>query len=1297
MKRFLFITVITLTALTVLIYCTALFCVKSNYVHQTVLARVNTLIPGTITIGNIRITLLSMKLEINDLAVADSSGRKLAGFKRLFVDISPRALIQRKLIIQDALILNPWVILDTEKNGQLSLLNALISPDTIPADTAKKPKGKSKPFQVELRKFTIAGGSTLYSAMEECTRAQIYGLSLSADGETGTMSANLKISSDSIELEKSGELICLRDFSLMAEVHNMNIDTMNLRLRTAGSYLSLSGKASSLTENSFVNVALDGELALSEIKTFIPVKESFSGKIHILMNASGNVSNPAMQLNLVCDGGEISGYQISNLMLDLSLADRVLAIKPLQAKTPDGCIDITGNVDMKRVFPDGFLKGPHSMQMLEYNLAVMAQDVDLKGLPGGLSGMASVSLTAKGQGVDVNSMLAQCDLSAQVSKLQLDTLNTCTDVALACTASVADGTVKLTRLAGKTGRTEFDASGLYSLSKEKMDAAIRLIVPDIAELTDFTGTDSVNGSASVTVNAFGTLKNPQAQVMLKADSIKTKQVRAGNVKFSCELDKSGVVHVNELSLINNRSEMKIKGSAKVLSNGKVLKPESIVFSSSISAEKLFIEDFIDSISGSVKLGADISGTADDPQGQLKLAVSDLTAAGQKIEKIGLDADISDKRINIKPLRIALAPEEELLLKGWASMKDSFNLALLSKGINLQSVNAIHSADSTLSGVFLLDIAASGTYSDPQASGDIGIKNITMGKLAFDDVGLKLDIHDHNVRLTGKALGDIKAAYNIDTKAFDVDFIINKMLLKPYLALSGLNLDGNVTAAVKATGNADSLAGIKASLDIADLTIGYNGTEILKTANLNAKLENSRYSVPDLQIRLADNGYIKGHAEGLLDGPHDVSIDGNVPLAVARHLSLDLPDIIEGSIGVNAYFRGMVKDPDLKALIELKNIGMSIPSLSEPLHSLNGKIIADKKAVRIESLSGKIDNGTIYADGEMKLDKLKPGDLKADIKLNNLPVNLPDMLDITMDGEMHVSGNPDAVNVSGDIAMLEGLYYQDVVINPFSAMGQRKRKVQAPVAENTTPYLKNMRFDVGIQARTPFRVDNNMAQLSIFPDLQLMGTLQAPALEGRADVKEGTITYQKKVFTVEKGVIDFVNPYAIEPQIEISGKIPVREWIIQIEISGTPGDLVFRLSSEGSGLEDQDLLSLLVLGKTTAELQNDIQSRGEGINSQQMLASLVASTFGDDIKKATGLDILEIETGDDSNAESDRIAVTMGKQLTKRFGTKYTVESKDGVVVQRATAEYRILQNLNIAGFQDTKGIFGTELKLIWEK
>ncbi|MFH1992320.1 MAG: hypothetical protein ABIK98_07920, partial [Pseudomonadota bacterium] len=96
----------------------------------------------------------------------------------------------------------------------------------------------------------------------------------------------------------------------------------------------------------------------------------------------------------------------------------------------------------------------------------------------------------------------------------------------------------------------------------------------------------------------------------------------------------------------------------------------------------------------------------------------------------------------------------------------------------------------------------------------------------------------------------------------------------------------------------------------------------------------------------------------------------------------------------------------------------------------------------------------------------------------------------------------------------------------------------------------------------------------------------------------------------------------------------------------------------------------------------------------LLAEMIDMTWGEDIKKASGLDILEIETHrSGGKIDPNRTKVTLGKELSRRMTIKYALESKNGEMVQRAVSEYKLLENILVNGFQDNKGIFGGEVKL----
>jgi len=208
-------------------------------------------------------------------------------------------------------------------------------------------------------------------------------------------------------------------------------------------------------------------------------------------------------------------------------------------------------------------------------------------------------------------------------------------------------------------------------------------------------------------------------------------------------------------------------------------------------------------------------------------------------------------------------------------------------------------------------------------------------------------------------------------------------------------------------------------------------------------------------------------------------------------------------------------------------------------------------------------------------------------------------------------------------------------------------------------------------RQSFVVDNNIADMDINPDMVLKGTFENPILTGSARVSYGTITYQNKVFEVQKGAVDFVSPYKTKAEIDIKGRVDIREWQITISLYGPPDRLTVELSSDPAE-EDADILSLLVFNKTTYELNEG--GSGAEQSPTVLLSRLLAASFGEDIKKSTGIDLLEVEAESaQDNDSTDRIKVTVGKNLSERMTVKYSVESKDGGYVHRAATEYKLME------------------------
>jgi translocation and assembly module TamB len=86
-----------------------------------------------------------------------------------------------------------------------------------------------------------------------------------------------------------------------------------------------------------------------------------------------------------------------------------------------------------------------------------------------------------------------------------------------------------------------------------------------------------------------------------------------------------------------------------------------------------------------------------------------------------------------------------------------------------------------------------------------------------------------------------------------------------------------------------------------------------------------------------------------------------------------------------------------------------------------------------------------------------------------------------------------------------------------------------------------------------------------------------------------------------------------------------------------------------------------------------------------------------VKKASGLDILQVDsTGESRYGNDDPLKVTFGKIISPRITVKYSVETKGGVTFQRSIAEYMFIENILLSGFQDSRGVFGGEVKFRYE-
>jgi len=667
----------------------------------------------------------------------------------------------------------------------------------------------------------------------------------------------------------------------------------------------------------------------------------------------------------------------------------------------------------------------------------------------------------------------------------------------------------------------------------------------------------------------------------------------------------------------------------------------------------------------------------------------------ELEQIKLSATFLRGRI--EPLSFQAGTALSMLnLSG--NICDLFNEPLLDLtfdlAVSLPEVIKSLKIEQPLTGEIAARLSAQGSINNPQLNLSLDYRGGSLFGNRIDEIDLDLNLKDRLININNLRVnvgsGDLNLQGEVDLRTAFIDgflspirnpeevsykISLNQKEIKLENLLAGTSsFSGTVSADISVCGKGISPQTLSATMAM-ELSAEKLAADPSSTAiDAHLKAEGSiKQGVAKLEQLNCRAGDIKFWADG------QFNISSN---EIAAKLGFDAPDI--------AGIRGILPQPDILAENGRDKIGFAVADFIQKLHDISGRLEITPQLITIDSIKGRFDTGSFDMTGKIGLKQYKPVKVSMAVNAHSLPLEIPDTMDLLINSNLQIEGTEEKSIIKGDILILEGTYFKDVNLSLFDRIKRKKRKEALPPQEIRQPFLKNMELDIYIKRRNPFLIENNLAQLDINPDLRVSGKLNNPIITGRAKIESGTITYRKKTFIVKKGTIDFLNPYKIEPAINIESEVQVRTWTIYLNISGTQDNLELKFTSNPYE-EDGDILSLLLFGKTTRELIKE--EGGTSQSTAQMLAEMISATFGDDVKDATGLDILDVETqGDAGEQSNDRIKVTLGKELSRRMLIKYALESKNGEIGQRAIAEYKLLESILLSGFQDSRGIFGGELR-----
>ena len=338
--------------------------------------------------------------------------------------------------------------------------------------------------------------------------------------------------------------------------------------------------------------------------------------------------------------------------------------------------------------------------------------------------------------------------------------------------------------------------------------------------------------------------------------------------------------------------------------------------------------------------------------------------------------------------------------------------------------------------------------------------------------------------------------------------------------------------------------------------------------------------------------------------------------------------------------------------------------------LTARAVLTGTTAHITSVAGTINGGPLTGDGTIELgaDGRLAVLLSTDIRGMALefPPGLRSEINALLSLALEQLPGQDVPSgrLTGTATIVRGGYREPLAVVTGLLASFRTSTLAA--ATEPSPFLDALALDVRLLTDEDISVDNNYGRFQLGGDLRVIGTGSAPALSGRADLREGgQLFVGRNDYTITAGTIDFTNPTTIEPELTVRATTRVAAEEIEVTITGTPETIAVDLDSPSNpDLGQAEIASLLLTGRRF----EDLDPGDAAFVGTQVLGNFSAEVLGF-ASRAVGLDTLRlggVESGTfrrDPTAAATEIdpttRLTFGKSIGSNMDVTFSQSLRDG--------------------------------------
>lgn len=869
--------------------------------------------------------------------------------------------------------------------------------------------------------------------------------------------------------------------------------------------------------------------------------------------------------------------------------------------------------------------------------------------------------------------------------------------------SASGQTVTFNRSAIRTGQTTIDLNGTLSRTASLQ---VQVQSNDLSEVESVANAFGampqplgLGGMATFAGTVRGSTADPQIAGQLSATSLKVKGTEWKTVRTGVDASPTHVTLRNgDLIPANDRGRITFNVSSGL---DQWAFRDTSPFQVDVNASQLNVADLKSlagvetPVSGIVSANVSLRGTELNPVGRGNISLTQATVADEPIQSANVDFEGTGDAIRSHvALRMPAGTAQSNFT--FFPKRKAYDADLQAVGIRLDQFRTVRARNLNLAGTLNLNAKGSGTFDDPGLQLTAQIPQLQVQNQTINGITLQAGIAQHvatveldsaqsqtlNTFVRGRARVNLTGDFETEA-AFDTSPISLQPLIAMSLPTQAADMRGETEIHGTVRGPLKDSTRLDARITIPKLSVAYKDNVQFAAAQ-PIQVDYSRGVLTLQKTVIRGTGtdlQLQGTVPVASNAPMSVVALGTLDLAVAQMFNPDVTT--SGQLQFNIDGRGLRSNPNVQGQIKIVNAAFAGDSLPLGLQNGNGVLTLTTSRLEIEKFEGKVSGGTLTATGGVTY---RPA-IQFNVAVNGSGIRTlyPAGVREGIDTNLTFVGSTDSSVLRGQVRLTE------LSFSPTFDLGDIAGIAGGPAGSTAPPgsFARNLNLDINVVSTSELNLASSKLSVQGATNLRIRGTAAQPAVIGRVNLTSGDLIFRGNRYLLEPSSIDFVDPYRIEPRMNLAVSTKVQDYDIHMLFRGTMDQIRTTYTSEPA-LPPSDIINLLVFGKTTeAQAANPTPAN---IGAESMIASSVSSQVTSRVEKIAGLSQFSIDPVLGGNQQDPGARITIQQRVT---GNLFVTFASDATSTQSQVikVEYQATPRVGISGVRDQNGGFAFDVRL----